>query len=74
MQAGACAVIIDVVIDMGRMILIDKKIIPIILMFAAFIAVTVFDVNVIFVILICALVGLLTVVKKPGKDSNDDLS
>lgn len=74
MQAGVCAVIIDVVIDMGHIILIDKKIIPIILMFAAFIAVTVFDVNVVFVILICALVGLLTVMKKPGKDSNDDLS
>lgn len=68
MQAGVCAVIIDVVIDMSRVIIKDKKIVPIILMVATFIAVTIFDVNVVLVIFICGIVGLLSVMKRTGKD------
>lgn len=71
MQMGVCAVIIDVVIDMSRVIIKDKKIMPIILMLAAFIAVTVFHVNVVLVILICGLAGLLSAIKKTGGDGND---
>lgn len=74
MQAGVCAVIIDVVVDMGRKIVKDKKLVPILIMFAAFIAVAAFKVNVAFVILICGLVGLLTMMKKPGEGGGDDLS
>lgn len=74
MQAGVCAVIIDVIIDMGYKIIKDKSIVPIILMFAAFIAATVFDVNVIFIILICGLVGFLSVMKKSNNEVNHDIS
>lgn len=74
MQAGVCAVIIDVVIDMGRVVIEDKKIMHIILMIATFIAVAIFDVNVVLVILISVLVGILSVIGKPRKDSIDDLS
>jgi chromate transporter len=74
LQTGVCAVIIDVVIDMSYTIIKDKKIISIIIMLAAFIAVTVFFVNVIFIIIICGLIGLLSVIKKSGKDSKHDIS
>lgn len=74
MQIGVCAVIIDVVIDMSGIIIKDKKVVSIILMLAAFIAVTVFNVNVIFIIIISGLVGLLSVIKKSGKNSKNDIS
>lgn len=74
MQAGVCAVIIDVVWDMGKTITKDSSIVPIILMPAAFIAVTVFNINAIFIILTCALVGFLSVVKKPWKGNKHDIS
>lgn len=74
MQAGVCAVIIDVVIGLSRVVFKAKKVIPIILMLAAFIAVAVFHLNVLYVILTCALVGLLTVMKKSRKDQKNALS
>ena len=74
MQAGVCAVIIDVVIDMSSAVVKLKRILPIGLMLAAFAAVAVFRINVLFVILVCALVGLIFVIKKPGKDNGNDLS
>lgn len=74
MQAGVSAVIIDVVIDMGSKIIKNKKIFSIIIMLAAFAAVAIFKVNVVYVILICAILGLMSVLKnKPEKEeeSND---
>ena len=59
MQAGVAAVIADVVISMGWDILKKKKILPILIMFASFLASVVFDVNVILIILVCAVIGLL---------------
>lgn len=72
MQAGVCAVIIDVVIGMSGRVVKDRKLIPILMMVAAFAAVTLFDVNVIFIILICGLIGLLSAVKTTGKDEGHD--
>jgi chromate transporter len=74
MRAGVCAVIIDVVIDMSRATVLTKNIVSILLMAAAFTAVAFFHVNVTVVILICAIVGLLSTVKKRGKGADDDLS
>ena len=74
MQAGVCAVIVDVVIDMSATVVKDKRIVPIILMAAAFIAVTIFRINVIFVILICGMIGILSVIKTPGKGEKHDPS
>ena len=59
MQAGVAAVIADVVISMGWDILKKKKILPIFIMFASFLASVVFDINVILIILVCAVIGLL---------------
>jgi len=72
MQAGVCAVIIDVVLDMGSTVIKSKKIMAILLMAAAFAAVAVLHVNVIYVILVCAFVGSLSVAKKSGKGADDD--
>lgn len=67
MAAGVCAVILDVVLDMGSAIFRKKQILPMILMFGAFIAVSVFSVNVALVILVCVLVGLLRAFRKPAE-------
>lgn len=74
MQAGVCAIIIDVVISMGYTIIKDKKIIPIIIMLFTFIAVTIFNMNVILIIFICGLAGFISVLKKPGKGGKYDIS
>lgn len=58
MQAGVAAVICNVVLDMGHMVLKDKSIQSAFLMLSVFIAVYFFKVNIIWVILICALIGL----------------
>ncbi len=73
MQAGVCAVIVDVLISMSGKVFKAKKLGPIFLMLAAFFAVTVLGVNVIYVILVCGLIGLLSVIKKPGKEQGHDL-
>jgi len=66
MAAGVCAVILDVVLDMGTAIFQKKQILPMILMIGAFIAVSVFSVNVALVILVCVLIGLLRAFRKPA--------
>lgn len=58
MQAGVAAVIFDVVLSLGSGILKQKKIVYSVIMFAAFLAVLLLDVNVIFVILAAALLGI----------------
>lgn len=58
MQAGVAAVIFDVVLSLGSGVLRQKKPVYTILMFAAFFAVLFLDVNVIFIILFAALLGI----------------
>lgn len=57
MQAGVAAVIVDVTLEMGSGIIKEKKLLPVIMMFCAFIAAAFFKVNVIFLILICGTIG-----------------
>lgn len=71
LQAGVCAIIIDVVISMGYTIIKDRKVVPIILMLFAFIAVTIFDVNVILIIFICGFSGFISVMKNTGKEGKE---
>lgn len=59
MQAGVAAVIADVVCDLGGKVLKTKSWIHIALMFAAFVATCFLNVNVIFVILASALIGVI---------------
>ena len=60
MQAGVATVICNVVLDMGNMVLKGKSLLSAFLMLSVFIAVYFFKVNVIWVVLICALIGLLS--------------
>jgi chromate transporter len=60
MQAGVAAVIVDVVITMVGEIGKEKKRYPYFIMLGAFIAAFVFDINVIFIILVSAAIGALT--------------
>lgn len=61
MQAGVAAVIIDVVINMVRNVTKEKKPFPILLMLISFIAAFFFDVSVIVIILICGLLGAISI-------------
>lgn len=61
MQAGVAAVIIDVVINMIHNVIKDKKIFPILLMMAAFIAAFIFNVSVIIIILVCGVIGAISI-------------
>ncbi len=57
MLAGVAAVICDVVISMGKKIVEQKKILPIVIMAASFIAVHFFKVNIILIIAVCGAAG-----------------
>ena len=70
MRAGVAAVIVDVVIDLTEKVIKTKKVLWMTLMVAAFIALVVFKVNIIWLIMICGAVGLvnsLTAVKEAVK-------
>ena len=57
MLAGAAAVICDVVITMVKSIFQKKRILPIVILFVSFIAVRFIRINIILIILICAVIG-----------------
>ena len=59
MQAGVAAVIASVVCDMAGNIFKEKKLLPDLIMAAAFLATWFFGVNVAWIILVCALAGIL---------------
>ena len=59
MRAGVAAVIVDVVIDLTEKVIKTKKELWMTLMVAAFIALVVFKVNIIWLIMICGAVGLV---------------
>ncbi len=65
MQAAVAAVILDVVITMAHNVIKDKRIFPVLIMIAAFAAAAVFDINVVFIIIICGVLGALFM--RPGK-------
>ncbi|MBC8558813.1 chromate transporter [Fumia xinanensis] len=61
MQAGVAAVIIDVVYTMGRSIIKEKNILPILVMITAFAAVYFFNVNVMIIIFAAGVIGCGTI-------------
>lgn len=75
MQAAVSAVILDVVIGMAGSIFKNKKLVPIFLMIAAFIAGAFFEVNVIYIILVCAAAGLIStlITQRKTKETKHDL-
>ena len=59
MLCGVAAVIFDVVIDMTKTIFEKKKILPVLVLIGAFIAVRFFSVNILLVLLVCGIIGIL---------------
>lgn len=57
MLCGVAAVIFDVVITMAKNIFIQKRILPILVMAGAFVAVRFFSVNIMIIIVICGVIG-----------------
>jgi chromate transporter len=66
MQAGVAAVIIDVVLNMGNTVVKTKQILSILMMIAAFIA-TYNHVNVIYIILVCGVIGAISTIYRENK-------
>ena len=64
MQAGVGAVIVSVVFDMMQGMLALKDPISIVIMVAAFIANYCFNMNVVYIVLLCALYGVLRTIYK----------
>ncbi len=68
MTAGVGAVIVSVVYDMGRGIIKSKDWIFILIMFVSFVANYVFNINVVYIILIVAVIGAIrTIYRIHGK-------
>jgi len=69
MQAGIAAVIVDVVLSLAGNIVKGKQMLSILMMLLAFVATYFFNVNVAYIILICGLVGAMTIIyrEKKGK-------
>lgn len=59
MLCGVAAVIFDVVINMAKTIVRQKRIMPLLVLLGAFAAVRFFGVNIILVILVCGVIGAL---------------
>lgn len=72
MQAGVAAVIMDVVCDLGGKVLRARSPLRVAVMLLTFVAVAFLHVNVIFVILAAALLGLLlALLRRPEKKGDD---
>lgn len=72
MQAGVAAVIIDVVINMVKNVVKEKKLFPILLMLTAFIAAFIFDVSVIIIILVCGILGAVSIYYSSHREKKGD--
>lgn len=59
MLCGVAAVIFDVVIDMVKQIIKGKRVLPVLVLIGAFVAVRFFSVNIIIIILVCGVIGAL---------------
>lgn len=67
MTAGVAAVICDVVITMGKEIVKQRRILPVLVLFMSFVAVCFFDVNIILIILICGVIGAVDTLYRDRK-------
>lgn len=73
MQAGVAAVILDVVCSLGGNVIKQHRPIYLLIMLLAFLANVVFKVNVILIILICALIGILMEVLHHSQTKGDSV-
>ena len=71
MLAGVAAVIFDVVINMAWPILKKKRLLPIAVMLAAFVATRFFSANIILIILVCGVIGALDTLYLQKKEAEE---
>ena len=71
MLAGVAAVIFDVFINMAWSILKNKRLLPIAVMLAAFVATRFFAVNIILIILVCGVIGALDMLSLKKKEAEE---
>lgn len=71
MQAGVAAIIVNVVYNMGKRIVVQKKIIPILVMIAALVAGIVYQVNILWLLLFSGIIGALTTIWKLTHADNE---
>ncbi|NCB05482.1 MAG: chromate transporter [Clostridia bacterium] len=72
MRAGVAAVIADVVCSLGTNVVRTKDAVSILVMIAAFTATYVFEVNVVYIILVCAVLGAARAVLGMHRKGGDD--
>lgn len=73
MQAGVAAIIVNVVYNMAKRVVMQKQVIPIIVMIIALIAGIVFQVNVLWLLLFSALVGAATTIWNLKMKDKEDM-
>ena len=71
MLAGVSAVIFDIVITMGKGILKQKRILPVVVLLSSFCAVRFLNMNIILIILICGLLGAADTIYRGRREKND---
>lgn len=70
MQAGVAAVILDVVCGLGQNVLKERSVRAILVMAGAFLATFFFNINVIFIILAAAAVGILAEIARHYREAS----
>lgn len=73
MQAGIAAIITDIIFGLSKNIIRKKRILSILMMVLAFVAVFIFSVNVMVVILISGLVGALATLYRDKREGRDGI-
>lgn len=67
MLCGVAAVIFDVVINMGKSVLKQKRILPLLVLLCSFAAVRFLGINIIIIILVCGVIGALDTLHREKK-------
>lgn len=71
MQAGVAAVIVDVVLNLGGNVIKEKELVSVLVIIGAFIATFFLKINVMYIILVCGLIGAFKVVIQEEKQKMD---
>lgn len=64
MLCGVAAVILDVVVNMVKSLFRQKRILPLVVLVGAFVAVRYFSVNIVIIILLCGIIGGLDTLRR----------
>lgn len=74
MRAGVAAVILDVVVNLGKNVIKTKNVLYIIVMIAAFIGTYFFELSAMYIIFFCIAIGLITVFLNYRKEKSNGTS